>query len=267
MPERASPSRHPHGQPDPHRPHKTGEVASTPAGPRRPTWPISGDARAAHRADVLVRHLRAQGLRGPRAQHHRRGRQDPQARREGGRASDGCSRPGWRSSTRRTSPPSAAPCPDFQPKVSEHIPDIVALVQDLVARGAAYESRCRAAPATSAYAVRAFRGTASSRSATWRSCGSAPGSRPAGRSAIPSTSPLWKGCTGEAWGWDCPGAGGGRAAHRECSAMAARYRGTGSRYLRRDGSDLPHHENEIAQSEAAHLTEGPSQPSGSTTGS
>jgi cysteinyl-tRNA synthetase len=68
---------------------------------------------------------------------------------------------------------------------------------------------------------------------------------------------LWKGCVNEAWGWDSPWGKGRPGWHIECSAMSARYLGHGFD-VHCGGMDLifPHHENEIAQSEAAHPGEG-----------
>src|SRR5581483_2098878 len=48
--------------------------------------------------------------------------------------------------------------PDVEPKVSEHIPDIVALIQGLIARGAAYEVTMPSGARDVYYAVRAFPG-------------------------------------------------------------------------------------------------------------
>jgi cysteinyl-tRNA synthetase len=69
---------------------------------------------------------------------------------------------------------------------------------------------------------------------------------------------LWKGAVGDAWGWDSPWGKGRPGWHIECSAMAARYLGHGFD-VHCGGMDLifPHHENEIAQSEAAHPEAGP----------
>ncbi len=63
---------------------------------------------------------------------------------------------------------------------------------------------------------------------------------------------LWKGCVGDAWGWESPWGKGRPGWHIECSAMAAKYLGHGFD-VHCGGMDLvfPHHENEIAQSEAA----------------
>ena len=79
---------------------------------------------------------------------------------------------------------------------------------------------------------------------------------------------LWKGAVGDAWGWDSPWGKGRPGWHIECSAMSERYLGHGFD-VHAGGMDLvfPHHENEIAQSEAAHPGEGPWHLFGSTTAS
>ena len=63
---------------------------------------------------------------------------------------------------------------------------------------------------------------------------------------------LWKGEPGDQLGWDSPFGYGRPGWHLECSAMAMKYLGE-SFDLHTGGVDniFPHHENEIAQSEAA----------------
>src|SRR5262245_25170356 len=48
--------------------------------------------------------------------------------------------------------------PDFQPKVSEHIPEIVSIIQTLIKKGAAYEVTMPDGARDVYYAVRAFDG-------------------------------------------------------------------------------------------------------------
>jgi cysteinyl-tRNA synthetase len=64
---------------------------------------------------------------------------------------------------------------------------------------------------------------------------------------------LWKGAPADEWGWPSPWGHGRPGWHIECSAMSERYLGHGFD-IHAGGMDLifPHHENEIAQSEAAH---------------
>ncbi len=69
---------------------------------------------------------------------------------------------------------------------------------------------------------------------------------------------LWKGAPEGEWGWPSPWGHGRPGWHIECSAMSGRYLGHGFD-IHAGGMDLifPHHENEIAQSEAACPEAGP----------
>jgi cysteinyl-tRNA synthetase len=137
--------------------------------------------------------------------------------------------------------------PDIEPKATEHIPEIVGLIQDLVDRGLAY-----AAGGDVYFAVRADERYG-------RLSGRKPDELRAGyRIEVgedkhdPLDFALWKGAKpGEPW-WDSPWGAGRPGWHIECSAMATKYLGDGFD-IHGGGSDLifPHHENEIAQSEGA----------------
>jgi cysteinyl-tRNA synthetase len=69
---------------------------------------------------------------------------------------------------------------------------------------------------------------------------------------------LWKGCTEDGWGWQSPWGKGRPGWHIECSAMSSKLLGHGFD-IHCGGMDLifPHHENEIAQNEAACPACGP----------
>jgi cysteinyl-tRNA synthetase len=137
--------------------------------------------------------------------------------------------------------------PDAEPLASETIPEIVALIEKLVARGAAYPSA-----GDVYFSVEAYPGY-----------GQLSGQRPdeliAGQRVEPGEgkrSPLdfalWKGNKpGEDTWWDSPWGRGRPGWHIECSAMAERWLGR-EFALHGGGRDLifPHHENEIAQSRA-----------------
>jgi cysteinyl-tRNA synthetase len=239
-------------------PRKPGEVGVYTCGPTTYDVAHVGHARAAIAPDVLVRHLRAQGIRVvyvrnitdvddkilKRAQQEGVPPMELSARMaklyEDDMAAVGCS------------------VPDVQPKVSEHIPDITALVQDLVARGAAYEVRMPSGARDVYYAVRAFPGYGklSKRNVEELRVGARVEACEEKRDPLDFA--LWKGSPGEAWGWNSPWGKGRPGWHIECSAMAARYLGHGFE-VHCGGMDLifPHHENEIAQSEASHPDEGP----------
>jgi cysteinyl-tRNA synthetase len=139
--------------------------------------------------------------------------------------------------------------PDVAPQVSEHIPEVVAMIEALLARGHAYVA---------------------DNGDVYFSIESCPGYgklsgrkidelREGARVAVeaskrhPGDFALWKAVPEEAdLGWEAPFGRGRPGWHIECSAMAARH--LGEQFdLHGGGIDLvfPHHENEIAQSECA----------------
>ncbi len=140
--------------------------------------------------------------------------------------------------------------PDFEPKATEHIPDIIDLIERLIERGLAY-----AREGDVWFSVRSL-----------ESYGKLSGIKPDElRSGYrievdegkedPLDFALWKGAKpGEPW-WDSPWGPGRPGWHIECSAMARRYLGDDFD-VHGGGSDLifPHHENEIAQSEGVSGT-------------
>ena len=137
--------------------------------------------------------------------------------------------------------------PDVEPKATEHIPEMIELIEALIERGLAYE---RAGDVY--FSVKALEGY-----------GKLSGRRPEElRSGYrievgdakedPLDFALWKAAKpGEPW-WDSPWGEGRPGWHIECSAMATKYLGEGFD-IHGGGRDLifPHHENEIAQSEGA----------------
>ncbi len=136
---------------------------------------------------------------------------------------------------------------DVEPRATEHIPEMLALIQRLVERGLAY-----AVDGDVYYAVRRFPsyGKLSHRS---------PDELLAGaridvdeRKRDPLDFALWKASKPGEPAWDSPWGPGRPGWHIECSAMAAKYLGE-SFDIHAGGEDLifPHHENEIAQSEGA----------------
>jgi cysteinyl-tRNA synthetase len=141
--------------------------------------------------------------------------------------------------------------PDFEPRVSETIPEIVSLIEDLVAKGAAYATPT--AKGTDVYfAVRAFVGYGKLSHRNVDDLLSGARVDPSEAKRDPLDFALWKANGDEGFGWDSPWGKGRPGWHIECSAMAAK---TLSPHfdIHGGGMDLvfPHHENEIAQSEAA----------------
>jgi cysteinyl-tRNA synthetase len=136
--------------------------------------------------------------------------------------------------------------PDAEPKVTDTMDEIIALIADLVERNLAYP-----AGGDVYFRVAAFPGYG----------------RLSGRNLLdmvpsddgdlkddPLDFALWKGQKeGEDAFWESPWGPGRPGWHIECSAMAERELGMGFS-VHGGGIDLvfPHHENEIAQSEGAH---------------
>ena len=138
--------------------------------------------------------------------------------------------------------------PDAEPLATEKIEAIVALIADLVEAGYAYESG-----GDVYFRVRSFEGYGklSNRRTEDMDQGEEAGS--ASLKEDPLDFALWKAHKeGEDTSWDSPWGPGRPGWHIECSAMAEAELGP-SFAIHGGGSDLvfPHHENEIAQSEAA----------------
>jgi cysteinyl-tRNA synthetase len=138
--------------------------------------------------------------------------------------------------------------PDLEPAATAHIPQIVAMIERLVANGHAY-----AAEGHVLFSVASFDGYGklSRRDPEDMLAGARVEVAPYKRD--PGDFVLWKPSTDELPGWDSPWGRGRPGWHIECSAMAAAHLGE-SIDIHAGGVDLqfPHHENEIAQSECAH---------------
>jgi cysteinyl-tRNA synthetase len=141
--------------------------------------------------------------------------------------------------------------PDVEPRVSDHISDIVALIETLIEKKVAYTAET-AKGVDVYFSVRSFPdyGKLSHRNIDDLLSG-ARVEVTADVKKDPLDFALWKGST-DAWGWPSPWGKGRPGWHIECSAMSARYLGPHFD-IHGGGMDLifPHHENEIAQSEAA----------------
>jgi cysteinyl-tRNA synthetase len=138
--------------------------------------------------------------------------------------------------------------PDIEPEATAHIPQIVAMIQDLIAGGHAY-----AAEGHVLFAVASFPdyGKLSRRDPEEMLAGARVDVAPYKRD--PGDFVLWKPSSDELPGWESPWGRGRPGWHIECSAMAAAHLGQ-TIDIHAGGVDLqfPHHENEIAQSECAH---------------
>ncbi|HEY3497217.1 MAG TPA: cysteine--tRNA ligase [Polyangiaceae bacterium] len=142
--------------------------------------------------------------------------------------------------------------PDHEPRVSEHLSQIYAIVGKLVAREAAYVVDMPGGARDVYFAVRNFSdyGKLSRRKLDELRAGARVESGAEKRDPLDFA--LWKGATADEWGWESPWGRGRPGWHIECSAMCTHYLGQPFD-IHTGGMDLifPHHENEIAQSEAA----------------
>lgn len=136
---------------------------------------------------------------------------------------------------------------DVYPRATDHIPEIIALIQKLQVNGFAYEI-----DGDVYFDVGKFKNYARLSGKKLEELDS--GSRVAvdERKHNPLDFALWKAAKpGEPW-WESPWGNGRPGWHAECSAMSMKYLGE-TFDIHAGGLDLifPHHENEIAQSEAA----------------
>ena len=136
------------------------------------------------------------------------------------------------------------------PKATEHIPEIIALVQKLIDGGHAY-----ATPAGDVYyRVESFPGYGklSGQSVEDREMGASERLDVETDKENPADFALWKSQKPGEPAWESPWGMGRPGWHIECSAMSMKYLGA-TFDIHCGGKDLlfPHHENEIAQSEGA----------------
>jgi cysteinyl-tRNA synthetase len=138
--------------------------------------------------------------------------------------------------------------PDREPKASETIGDIIALIQALIDGGHAY-----VAGGDVYFRVGSFDGYGKLSNRPLEEMQQGEGDDAADLKESPQDFALWKGRKeGEDTWWDAPWGQGRPGWHIECSAMAEAILGLDFE-VHGGGSDLvfPHHENEIAQTEAA----------------
>ena len=136
----------------------------------------------------------------------------------------------------------------FEPRVTEHIDDVINIIKQLIENKSAY-----AVDGNVFFAVDSFEdyGKLSNRKLADMTAGARVAVDPRKRNPFDFT--LWKTAKkGEPF-WDSPWGQGRPGWHIECSAMSMRYLGEVFD-IHGGGKDLvfPHHENEIAQSEAVH---------------
>ena len=138
--------------------------------------------------------------------------------------------------------------PTIEPYATEHIPQMIAMIERLIAAGHAYEAEGHVlfhVPSMPDY------GCLSGREREDMIAGARV--EPAPYKRDPADFILWKPSDDDLPGWDSPWGRGRPGWHIECSAMNAAHLGE-TIDIHAGGQDLvfPHHENEIAQSRCAH---------------
>jgi len=138
--------------------------------------------------------------------------------------------------------------PVVEPKATEHIPRMIAMMEKLLASGHAYVAEGHVlfhVPAFADY------GRLAGRTRDEMIAGARVDVAPFKRD--PADFVMWKPSPGDLPGWDSPWGRGRPGWHIECSAMIEQHLGE-TIDIHGGGNDLkfPHHENEIAQSTCAH---------------
>jgi len=136
---------------------------------------------------------------------------------------------------------------DIEPKATEHIPQMIAMIQQLIAGDHAYES-----DGDVYFSVRDFPGYGKLSGRNIDELQSGARIAVDERKRDPLDFAVWKAAKPGEPHWPSPWGEGRPGWHIECSAMAHEYLGT-SFDIHGGGNDLifPHHENEVAQAEAA----------------
>jgi cysteinyl-tRNA synthetase len=137
---------------------------------------------------------------------------------------------------------------DVEPRATEHIPHIIAMIERLIADNHAYAAENHVLFSVASYAEY---GKLSRRPVEDMIAGARIDVAPYKRD--PADFVLWKPSPPELPGWDSPWGVGRPGWHIECSAMAEAHLGE-TIDIHAGGNDLlfPHHENEVAQSTCAH---------------
>src|SRR3712207_2859620 len=140
--------------------------------------------------------------------------------------------------------------PDVEPRATEHVPEIITLIEELIERGHAYAPS--EANGDVYYSVESF-----------PEYGKLSHQRPeeiretekgqTGYKKSPLDFALWKASKPGEPAWESPWGPGRPGWHIECSAMVEKHLPNGAD-IHGGGTDLrfPHHENELAQSAGAH---------------
>ncbi len=139
--------------------------------------------------------------------------------------------------------------PDIEPRATDNVPQMLALIGDLVKKGIAYQ----ASNGDVYYSVHKFDGYGKLSGKSLDELRAGERVEIDAGKTDPLDFVLWKSAKPGEPAWDSPWGRGRPGWHIECSAMSERYLGEHFD-IHGGGQDLqfPHHENEIAQSEGAH---------------
>jgi cysteinyl-tRNA synthetase len=145
--------------------------------------------------------------------------------------------------------------PDIEPKATEFVDGMLNMIQALVDKGFAYP----AANGDVFYAVNKFEGYGKLSGKSLEDLRAGERVEVDSFKRDPMDFVLWKAAKPGEPSWDSPWGKGRPGWHIECSAMSSHHLGNHFD-IHGGGQDLqfPHHENEIAQSEAAHSHDGKS---------
>ncbi|MDX9806453.1 MAG: cysteine--tRNA ligase, partial [bacterium] len=138
--------------------------------------------------------------------------------------------------------------PDVEPKATEHIPEIIDMIEKLIKNGYAYPVE----DGSVYFAVEKFKGYGKLSNRKLDELIAGTRFEPEAGKRNPLDFALWKASKPEEPKWKSPWGEGRPGWHIECSAMSTKYLGD-TFDIHAGGRDLifPHHENEIAQAECA----------------
>jgi cysteinyl-tRNA synthetase len=136
---------------------------------------------------------------------------------------------------------------DYEPRATENIKDMIKQIKALIDKGFAYESG-----GDVYFNVRKFPGYGKLSGQSIDQMEKGVRIEPSENKLDPLDFALWKGSKENEPSWDSPWGKGRPGWHIECSVMSQKFLKTDTLDIHAGGRDLifPHHENEIAQSEA-----------------
>ena len=139
-------------------------------------------------------------------------------------------------------------CPDYEPRATEHISEMIKMIENLILNEFAYLSKEHVL-----FNIKKFPEYGSLSNRTLAEMISGSRVEVADYKINPGDFVLWKPSEQNIPGWESPWGRGRPGWHIECSAMSKKYLGV-QFDIHGGGADLifPHHENEIAQSRCAN---------------